>query len=195
MQDFATYDANFRLTLRPWPNVTAISRYEFQLSTIHTEPDPAAGLSEVESSRMTSHIIAQDVSWIPWSRLSLQAGLNYVISETRTPASDVTQAILGAQNNYWTLNFSSGLALDNKTDFNLSYVYYVSGDYSNNSPLGAPYGAGSEEHAVTATLTRRLARNLRLAVKYSYFRYDDAAFGGNRDFGANLISASLRYRF
>jgi len=195
MQDFATCDASFRLMLRPWPNVTAISRYEFQLSTIHTEPDPAAGLSGVESSRMTSHIIAQDVSWIPWSRLSLQAGLNYVISETRTPASDVTQAILGAQNNYWTLNFSSGLALDNKTDLNLSCVYYVSGDYSNNSPLGVPYGAGSEEHAVTATLTRRLARNLRLAVKYGYFRYNDAAFGGNRDFGANLVSASLRYRF
>jgi hypothetical protein len=195
MQDFETYDANMRLTLRPWPKVTAISRYEFQLSTIHTEPDPAAGLAEVEASRMTSHILAQDVSWIPWSRLSLQAGLNYVLSETRTPASDVTQAILGAQNNYWTLNFSSLVALDNRTDLNLSYLYYLSGDYRNNSPLGVPYGAGSEEHAITATLTRRLAKNLRLAVQYGYYHYLDAAYGGNRDFGANLISASLRYRF
>ena len=195
MQDFETYDANFRLTLRPWQNVTAISRYEFQLSTIHTAPDPAVGLSEVESSRMTSHIIAQDVSWIPWSRLSLQAGLNYVLSDTRTPASDVTQGILDAQNNYWTLNFSSVLALDDKTDLNLSYLYYLSGDYSNNSPLGVPYGAGSEEHAVTATLTRRLSQNIRLAVKYGYYRYNDEAYGGNRDFGANLISATLRYRF
>jgi hypothetical protein len=58
-----------------------------------------------------------------------------------------------------------------------------------------PYGAGSEEHAVTATLTRRLSERLRLALKYGYYRYDDAAYGGNRDFGANLISASLRYRF
>ena len=60
MQDFETYDANFRLTLRPWQNVTAVSRYEFQLSTIHTEPDPASS-PDVESSRMTSHIIAQDM--------------------------------------------------------------------------------------------------------------------------------------
>ncbi len=195
MQDFETYDANCRLTLRPWQNVTAISRYEFQLSTIHTEPDPASGLSEVEASRMTSHIIAQDVSWIPWSRLSLQAGLNYVLSDTHTPASDLTQAILTAQNNYWTVNFSSGLVLDDKTDLNLSYLYYLSGDYSNNSPLGVPYGAGSEEHALTATLTRRLSQSLRLALRYGYFRYNDAAFGANRDFGANLISASLRYRF
>jgi len=195
MQDLETYDANCRLTLRPWRNVTAITRYEFQISTIHTEPDAALGLTEVEASKMTSHVIGQDVSWIPWSRLSLQAGLNYVLSETRTPASDVVQGILQAQNNYWTLHFSSGLALDNKTDLNLSYFYYLSGDYSNNSPLGVPYGAGSEEHAVTATLTRRIRANLRLALKYGYSHYRDAAYGGNRDFEANLVSASLRYRF
>jgi hypothetical protein len=195
MQDFETYDANIRLNLRPWQNVTAVSRYEYQISTIHTEPDPASGLSEAESARMTTHIIAEDVSWIPWSRLSLQAGLNYVLSDTHTPASYVTQAILTAQNNYWTVNFTSGLVLDDKTDLSLSYFYYISGDYNNNSPLGVPYGAGSEEHAVTATLTRRLSERLRLALKYGYYRYDDAAYGGNRDFGASLVSASLRYRF
>jgi hypothetical protein len=195
MQDFETYDANFRLTLRPWQNVTAISRYEFQTSTIHTAPDPSAGLPEEESSRMTSHIIAQDVSWIPWSRLSFQAGLNYVLSATRTPASDVVQGILEAQNNYWTVNFSSSLVVDNKTDLTLSYLYYVSGDYNNNAPLGVPYGAGSEEHAITATLTRRISQSLRLAIKYGYFRYSDSTYGGYRDFGANLITASLRYRF
>jgi len=195
MQNYKTYDANVRLTLRPWQNVTAVSRYEYQLSSIHTEPDATVGLSDVESSRMTSHIIAQDVSWIPWGRLSLQAGFNYVLSDTHTPASDVTQAILTSQNNYWTLNFTSGFVLDDKTDLNLSYLYYLSGDYNNNSPLGVPYGAASEEHAITATLTRRLSNNLRLALKYGWFHYDDAAFGGNRNFGANLISASLRYRF
>ena len=86
MQNFETYDGNLRLTLRPRRNVTLVSRYEFQYSTIHTTPDPISGLSEVESSTMTSHIIAQDVSWTPWSRLYLQAGFNYVLSETKTPA-------------------------------------------------------------------------------------------------------------
>lgn len=195
MQDFETYDGYFRATLRPWRNVTTTSRYEYQLSTIHTEPDPAADLPNVESSRMTTHIIAEDVSWIPWSRLSLQTGLNYVLSDTRTPASDVVAGILKAQNNYWTVNFSSSLVLDDKSDLNVSYLYYVSGDYNNNSPIGVPYGAGSEEHAITATWTRRLSRNLRLSVKYAYYRYDDVTFGGNRDFGASLIYASLRYRF
>ena len=195
MQNFETYDGNLRLTLRPWRNVTAVSRYEFQLSTIHTTPDSVSGLAEVESSTMTSHIIAQDVSWSPWSRLSLQVGFNYVLSDTKTPASDFTQAILDAQNNYWTLNFSSGLVLDDKTDLNVAYFYYQADDYQDNSVFGVPYGAGAQEHGITATLTRRIAKNIRLALKYGYYRYEDVTFGGHRDNQAHLLYASLRYRF
>jgi hypothetical protein len=195
MQKFMTCDGNIRLTLRLLQNLSLISRYEYQWSTIHTEPDPLAGLPTVESSTMRSHIIAQDINWTPWSRLNLQAGFNYVLSDTATPASDVTQAILDARNNYWTVNFSSGLVLDNKTDLNVSYVYYQADDYIDNSPAGVPYGAGGQEHSVTVTLTRRISERLRLSLKYGYFRYLDEATGGNADFGANLVYATLRYRF
>jgi hypothetical protein len=195
MQKFATYDGNLRLTVRPRPNVSLISRYEYQWSTIHTEPDPLAGLPDVESSTMRSHILAQDATWTPWSRLSLQAGFNYVLSETATPASGATQAILDARNNYWTVNLTSGLVLDNKTDLSVSYFYYQADDYYNNSLEGVPYGAGGREHSVTATLTRRISDRIRLSLKYGYFRYLDAATGGSADYGVNLVYATLRYRF
>jgi hypothetical protein len=144
---------------------------------------------------MQSHIIAQDVNWTPWPRLNLQAGLNYVLSDTATPASDATQAILDARNNYWTVNFSSGFVVDDKTDLNLSYVYYDADDYVDNSPEGVPYGAGGQEHSVTLTLTRRISERIRLSLKYGYYRYLDEATGGNADFGASLVYATLRYRF
>ena len=195
VQNFETYDANFRLTLRPLQNVTSVSRYEFQLSSIHTRPDPVSGLSEVESSKMTSQIIAQDISWAPWTRLYLQAGLNYVLSETKTPVSDYTQAILKAQNNYWTLNFSSGFVVDDKTDLNLSYFFYQADNYQDNSNFGLPLGAGAKEHGVNATLTRRLTKNLRLSLRYGYYNYEDESFGGNQDYHAHVIYTSLRYRF
>ncbi|HWX22579.1 MAG TPA: hypothetical protein VN578_21970 [Candidatus Binatia bacterium] len=195
MQSFQTYDGNTRLTLRPLKNVTLVSRYEYQLSTIRTRPDPISGLSEVESSKMTSHILAQDISWSPWSRLYLQAGLNYVVSKTKTPASDVTQAILNAQNNYWTLNFSSGFVLDDKTDLNLNYFYYNADNYQDNSNFGVPYGAGGTEHGIAATVVRRLSSHLRLTLRYGYYHFTDATSGFNNNYEAHVLSTSLRYRF
>jgi hypothetical protein len=195
MQDFQTYDGNVRLTLRPRPNLTLATRYEYQLSTIDTQPDPISGLDKVESSDMTTHIIAEDISWAPLPRLSLQVGFNYVLSETETPASDVTQAILNAQNNYWSLNFSSGFVLDDKTDLKLGYFYYRANDYQDNSTVGLPLGAGGQEHAVTATLVRRLTERMRVTLRYGFFHYTDDLYGGYRDFDSHLVYSSLQYRF
>jgi hypothetical protein len=195
VQNFETYDGNLRLTLRPVQTVTFVSRYEYQLSTIHTKPDPVSGLDETETSKMVSYIVAEDVTWTPWSRLYLQAGLNYVWSKTKTPASDYTQAILNAQNNYWTLNFSTGFILDNKTDLNLGYFYYLANNFQDNSAAGLPLGAGAEEHGVNATLSRRLTKNLKLSLRYGYYHYNDQTYGGNQDFFAHVIYSSLRYRF
>jgi hypothetical protein len=195
VQNFETYDGNVRLTLRPVQTLSLVTRYEYQLSKINTRPDPISGLEEVESSRMTSHIIAQDVSWSPWTRLFFQVGFNYVLSETKTPTSEFTQAILNAQNNYWTLNFSSGFVLDDKTDLNVGYFYYRADDFQDNSAFGLPLGAGGEEHGINATLTRRLTKHLRLALRYGYYHYDDETFGGHQDYHAHLVYTSLRYRF
>ena len=195
VQRFQTYDGNLRLTLRPISTVSLVSRYEYQLSTINTAPDPASGMPDVESSTMTSHILAQDVSWVPWSRLSLQAGFNYVLSETKTPASEYTQAILNAQNNYWTMNLSSSFVVDDKTVLNLNYFYYQADDYQDNSSAGLPLGADAREHGVTATLTRQINPQLRFNLKYGYYKYKDAANAGNSNFEAQLLFASVQYRF
>ncbi len=194
-QGLESYGGKTRLTLRPVQNVTLVSRYEYQLSTIDTKPDGISGLGEVESSDMRSHIFAQDVSWTPWSRLNLQAGLNYVWSTTTTPASDYTQAVLDAQNNYWMVNFSSTFVLDDKTDLNLGYLYYLADNYKDNSAYGVPYGAGAEEHTISAGITRRIRENIRLFLRYGYSHYTDETFGGNQDYHAHVVSCSVRYLF
>jgi hypothetical protein len=195
MQDFKTYDGKVRVMLRPWQNVTLSIRYEYQESTISTKSDSDSGLGDEESSEMISHILAQDISWTPWPRLNLQAGVNYVWSRARTPTSDYTQAILDAQNNYWTVNFNSTFVVDDKTDLNLGYLYYRADDYEDNSLFGVPYGAGSEEQGITAGLIRRISKNVQLSLRYGFFYYTDASFGGHQDYEAHVVSSSLRYRF
>jgi hypothetical protein len=194
-QSFDTYDGNVRLSLRPRRNVTLVTRYEYQYSTINTTPDSISGLSGIETSTMTSQIIGQDVSWIPWSRLYFQAGFNYVLSETKTPADQVTQAILASQNNYWTLNFTSGFVVDDKTDLKVGFFYYQAGDYNPGSTIGISYGSGAEEYGVTAAITRRITDHLRVSLRYGFSQYSDASYGGHQDFTSHLVYSSLQYRF
>ena len=195
LQEFVTYDGSVRATYRPRQNVSLVSRYEYQYSTVHTRPDEVSGLSQVESSQTISHIIGQDASWTPWSRLYLQAGVNYVLSQTKTPGLNDYQAILPAQNDYWTVNATSGLVLDDKTDLKLSFFYYLADDYQNNSLYGVPYGSGQETYAITAALTRWISKNIRWSLKYGFSHSENDTFGGHQNFDAHLVYSSLQYRF
>jgi hypothetical protein len=195
MQNFQTYDGNVRVTLRPVQNVTLVSRYEYQYSTIDTAPDSVSGLGQTQSSQMTTHIIAQNASWTPWSRLFLQAGFNYVLSETKTPMSDYTQAVLNSQNNYWTVTFDSTVVVDDKTDLNVGFVYYRADNYNNNSSAGLPLGAGADEQTLTASISRRITPSLRVNLRYAYTHYNDWASGGNNNYDAQMVYSSLQYRF
>lgn len=195
MQSFETYDGNARVTWRPLGNLTLVGRYEYQLSTVNTTPDPISSLSETESAKLTSHIVALNASWSPLARLYLQAGVNYVNSSQETPASDYTAAVLEAQNNYWSVNLNSGLVLDDKTDLNLGYTYYRADNYTDNTTQGVPYGSGAEEHGLSATLLRRINKNLRASLRYSYYHYSDDSAGGQRDYDAHVVYTGLQYRF
>ena len=197
-QGFDTLDGNVRLTLRPVSKVSLVSRYEYQCSTISTRPDPASGLSEVDSSKMDTQIIGQNASWTPLNWLGLQAGFNYVLSTTKTPptpSSLLTQSVLNSQNNYWTVNFNSDFVLDDRTDLNVGYFYYRANDGQNNIVSGVPLGTDTEEHSVTAALSRRITQNLRLNLKYAFTHYNDLASAGHFSYDAQVIFASLQYRF
>jgi hypothetical protein len=193
-QGFQTLDGNVRFSLHPWSQVTLVSRYDYQTSDINTEPASNSGLGEQETSRMFTHNFGQNASWTPLNWLCLQAGFNYVISETETPADGYTQAVLNSQNNYWTVNFNSGIVLDAKTDLNLGYYYYRADNYQPPAD-GVPYGAGAEEHSVTATLTRRITKNLRWNLKYAFTHFNDTASSGQFSYDAHLVYSSLQYRF
>jgi hypothetical protein len=194
-QGFQTWDGSVRLTLHPLSRVTTVSRYEYQYSFIQTEPGSSSGLSQVDSSTMLSHIIGQNASWTPLDWLALQTGFNYVLSTTKTPASGYTESVLNAQNNYWTVNANSLFVIDDKTDFDLGYFYYCAANSQNNIVDGVPYGSDQRQYSLTATLTRRITKNLRWNIKYAYTHYDDYASNGRYNYDSNMIFSSLQYRF
>ncbi len=193
-QNFITDGANFRATWRPLSQLTLVSRYDFAYSTVDMQ---GYQLQLIPIANTTTHMFGETVSWTPLNRLYVQAGANYVLDTTHTPTENLTGGIVGkSQNDYWTFNSQVGYAFDDKTDAQVGYTYYRSADYADNSLLGGvPYGAGSEEHIVTATLGRQIRRNLHATVRYGYTSYRDQLFGGNTDYRAHTILASLQYRF
>ncbi len=201
LQGLATYDGYCRVTFHPWQNVSLMGRYEYQGSTIDTAPNGSTGFPEVQSADMISHIVGVDVNWTPWSRLSLEAGLDYVLSETKTPVSDYVPPglsaapILKAENNYWLVNSSAALVVDDRTDLSVTYYHYRADDYQNNSSVGVPYGVGGQQDGITASLTRRLTDHMRWNLRYGFTHYTDATSGGNNDFTAHVIFSSIQYRF
>lgn len=199
-ENFITDDANFRVTWRPSSQLTLVSRYDFQYSTVDfrggTSPT-GVPLQQIQAANTTIHMFGETLSCTPVNRFYTQLGANYVLNTLHTGAESwlTTGAILKSQNDYWTFNTMMGYGIDDKTDLRLGYNYYRAADYSNNSNVGLPLGAGGEEHTVSATLGRQLRKNLRATVRYGYNSYRDQLFGGHLDYQAHTILASLQYRF
>ena len=57
------------------------------------------------------------------------------------------------------------------------------------------YGAGAEQHGVTATLIHRFRKNLIGKFQYGYFQGTDDTSGGNNNYDAHLVYSSLSYLF
>jgi len=195
-EDFTTDDVNFRVTYRPWRNVTFVSRYDFQYSTVDMQGD---GLPKDESANITSHIFSESITWIPWHRLYLQGAVTLALDETDTPADHalggVTNVAPDLKNNYWNFSAGAGLALDNKTDLHLNYIYYLADNYVDNSLYSQPFGADSQEHSVSVALVRRFTERLRWSVRYGFFTNDDHTSGGHNNYKAHLVYSALRMMF
>jgi hypothetical protein len=54
---------------------------------------------------------------------------------------------------------------------------------------------GATEHAVSATVTRKLSKNMRLLLRYGYFNYRDVTSGGHNNYQAHSLYSGLQVRF
>lgn len=192
---FQTDDFNLRATWRPQPNVTSVTRYDFQVSTIETFGGSLAG---IESAQTTAHIISQNLTWVPWSRLFLQGSFSYALDSTTTPYSSITGAaanlVSDARNDYWQTSVAATFVVDDKTDLQASYFFYNANNFIN-STVTMPYGTGAQDHSVNAALIRNFSKNVRGTVSYGYFAHRDETSGGRDNYDAHLIFSTVTYHF
>ncbi|MBL9214959.1 MAG: hypothetical protein JNG83_05740 [Opitutaceae bacterium] len=196
-QDFETNDWNVRLSTRLAKNLRSVTRYDYQQSTIRTQD---VGLAMGESAEMTTHILAETLTWSPRNHWYLQGGVNLVWDTLRTPAVTLTGAAAGlvknSDANYTSFTLGSGYALDDQSDLYVDYTLTESRDsYVDNSARSVPYGSDARTQLASVTWTRKLDRRTSLTLKYAYGKNEDVPSGGNADYEAHLLYGKIQYRF
>ncbi len=198
-----TDDVNFRVTWRALPNLTLVSRYDYQQSTIENRGIDGTGLplATVESAEVTRNVFSQSVTWLPIEQAYVQGSISYVLADTDTPANIYAPFRLAdSDNDYVTATMTVGYALDKKTDIQASYSYYYSNNYEvtydATGVAGAvPFGSEAEEHLFSVSLNRRISPSMIWNIGYGYYTSNDGASGGYNDFDAHMVSTGLQVRF
>ena len=206
-QDWNIDDFNIRMTFRPklpacLGTLALVTRYDF----VHTSIDSqwffdTETFAELQSGEIKKHVISEALNWNPVPRFFLQANFSYVLNQTDTPANNIDlvpnagPTVVNFRNDYWTVTSGIGFIIDDKTDFYADYYFYCANDYYKNAAVAVPYGMGSTENAVSATITRQLNKRTRLTLKYGFYDYQDTTSGGHNNYRAHSLFSSLQFRF
>lgn len=188
-QDFATHDFNIRGTWRPLNNLSLVTRYDYQLSTVASG---FAGIPQMESSRAKVHIVSQSVTWSPLNSLYIMGAVNLTYDQMATPAAAYVR---NSDNNYVNASINAGYALGKITDIFVDLTHYRARDYSNNYTVSLPYGADQKIQTASMTWVYRQTPHTIYTVKYTYALNEDHTSGDHNDFHAHILYAKAQYRF
>ena len=194
--DYETNDFNIRATWRPYSSLTLVSRVDYRVSEVRTRH---RGLAEEQDADLENVGLSQSASWMVRPGLFLQGSVHYTMDTQDNGSNDLggalTDVVLETENDFWNLNLNVFAILDEKTDLEASYDYYRADNYTDNSAVSLPFGVGDEEHRFNLTLSRQLSERVRGILRYGYFKGEGETSGGNNDYEAHLVYASLRYIF
>lgn len=195
-QTFATHNLGFRGTVRLPYDVSLVGRYDWLETTIHTR---AYELDQVQSAQVRSHLFGGTINWNPTAWWWTRVGVNYVMSTTDTGVNNYTSPMQSYfqsfNNNYITLNTSSGIAIDDKTEAEFLYHWLSAPNYRDLSQFTVSYGSRFDEHGVGLRGTRQLDDHTKLALGYGYFLNNEYFAGGNYDYHSHIITTSVEFEY
>ncbi len=197
--EMSTNDINVRMTWRARPDLTFVTRYDWQVTefdmTAYDGTPAAAILPGIQSGEYERNIISESVTYLLNESAYLQGAVSYTWSDTVSAGSQGASSIVStSDNDYLTASLMVGYALDEKTDITAGYAYYYADNFS--VPVNSVgYGTDLEEHVFSVGLNRQINRNMIWNLGYGYYTSNDGTSGGNNDFDAHMVSTGLQVRF
>ncbi|MFT4901397.1 MAG: hypothetical protein ACI81V_000670 [Lentimonas sp.] len=196
-QNRDTLDLNLRVNWRVFSNLTSVSRFDYQQSTIDTQ---VFGKSILETADRERFSYGQSLTYQASARLTLLTNLNYVNDRLTGPASDLyssqdTSVVAESNMDYFYGQVTGLYAYSDTLDLTVSVGSLLSDNDYDNSAVSVPYGNNIAEYHLSAGLTKMLAPSKRLTLQYGYYDYEDKTLDGDGDFTAHVLSAQYEYRF
>lgn len=194
-QDFTTDDVNFSIKWKGAKNLSALTRVDFQKSTIDSQ---GQGLEWVHSYDREAFIFSQSAT-LAFEKFFIQASGVFVDDSRDSPVSTigggVADTVVVLDGDFWNANLSASFGIDKVSNGTVTLFYNDVDNYVDNSEFAQPYGQDVTDVGLSATYTRKLTDNAQLTVRYSYFESEDDAAGGYNDYDAQILYSSIRYRF
>lgn len=186
-----------RIVLRPLSWLTARLTYDYDVSDYNSITDPVSGGispgGAVWDGRMESHNAGLNLTLTPIQRLYLSGTFTYGWSRTLTTAA-ASPEVVPYEGNTVTINTSAGYALNEKTEFNVTYLFSEA-NYGQNNTAGVPLGLDFARHNVFAGLTRKFTNKLTGGLRYGFFEYSEPSSAHVNDYVAHGIFATLAYQW
>jgi hypothetical protein len=188
-----------RLVLRPRPWLKTTLKYQYRSAEYDTRTDDftttdgssrlyAGG--EILAGDRDDHLYSVNLTLTPWRRFNLASTFSYINSRLVTGVNNGSSVVPWEGETY-SLVCSAGYVVDQATDLRLAYAYskanYEQPSTGENLPLGMRYG----RHGVTASLTRRIKKNVTTSLQYGFFAYREPTADGANDYTAHLIVATF----
>lgn len=188
-QDLEAHEGNVRLSWRPKPMLSFVTRYGYQLATVTSSFDR---LPEIESGELTRHVVTQTATWNPHARLFLTGAVSVVSDRLVVPPNRFT---VNADNDYVSAALGAGYAAGKLDDLYLDLNHYRADNYADNPQFTLPLDAGQTTQSAFLTWVRRASDRLIYTARYGYAINRDGTYGGQNDFDAHIFYAKVQYKF
>lgn len=195
-QDFTTDQIVARLTLRPQRKLTLAVQYKLLSTDIRTSNrslvlsgNPLVPAGTLVSGSYDADTYTVTATVTPLARLYLTGGFTWL--EARTTAfANHAASVPTYHGDVYTVFAAAGLALDDKTDVTVDYAFWRADNPSGNPAAGLPLGVDERRQSLTASVTRRITKNVLARLRYGFFEYDNLGAAGINNYRAHFIAAS-----
>ena len=148
----------------------------------------------VLAARDNSYNYSFGATVIPQRRITLNGTFSYENSGITTMGNGLIPSYKG---DIYSVLFGGTYMMTHNTDLSLNYGFSMA-DYNQGTLAFSqppPVGIRYQQHAVHATLSRRINQNLSVRLQYGFYYYNEPPAEGVNDYRAHTVFATLNYRF